>query len=210
MYPPPYYKEKDRAVLIAFMREHPFVIVSGSDGDNKPVATHIPLLPEEKDGKLFLYGHVQRRTDHQLAFEQNPRVLAIFTGPHAYISASWYTNPQMASTWNYMTVHASGTLRFLDDAALLDLLAKTTNHFEQTPQSPALVEKMPEEYVSRMMKAIVAFEIEVTALDNVFKLSQNRDRASYGQIIARLEEQGGEATLVAAEMEKRRLQLFKE
>jgi transcriptional regulator len=68
---------------------------------------------------------------------------------------------------------------------------------------------MPQEYLSRMMKAIVAFEIEVTALDNVFKLSQNRDKVSYGQIIDRLKEQGGEPALVAAEMEKRREDLFK-
>ncbi len=210
MYQPSYFVEKDRDSVLAFMQEHPFVILSGIDSSNKPVATHIPLLVEEKEGKLYLYGHVQRKTDHQLAFAANPQVLAIFTGPHTYISASWYANPQNASTWNYMAVHAAGTLRFLEDAALLDILAKTTTRFEQDAASPALVEKMPEEYVSRMMKAIVAFEIEVTSLNSTFKLSQNRNKADYRHIIARLAAQGGEAALVAAEMEKRGSQLFKD
>jgi transcriptional regulator len=124
MYNPAYVKEKDKDAVVAFMRQYPFVILTGCDSNNRPVATHIPILIEEKEGKLFLYGHVQRKTDHHLALEHNPQVMAIFAGPHAYISASWYTNHQVASTWNYMSVHAAGTLRFLDDNGLLDILTK--------------------------------------------------------------------------------------
>jgi len=210
MYQTPYFKEKDHQAVLDFMRKHSFAMLTGCDAGSRPVATQVPLLVEEKEGKLFLYGHIKRKTDHHLAFEQNPRALALFTGPHAYISASWYTNQQNVSTWNYMSVHAGGTLRFVDDAALLDIITRTTTHYEQDAASPALVEKMPEEYLSRMMKAIVAFEIEVTSLESVFKLSQNRNKADYGQIIARLAAQGGEAALVAAEMEKLGSQLFKD
>jgi transcriptional regulator len=210
MYPLPYFKEKDISVVKQFMKEHPFVLLSGCDANNQPVASHIPLLLEEKEGKLFLYGHIMKQTDHHKAFVDNPNVLAVFWGPHAYISASWYVNKEIASTWNYMTVHAKGVLTFLDDAALLDILAKTTAHFENNPQSPSLVEKIPTDYVEKMMKAIVAFEIEVTHLDNVFKLSQNRDKESYERIIPKLKEQGGEPALIAAEMEQRSSQLFKD
>jgi transcriptional regulator len=209
MYNLPYFKENDLAVIKQFMRQNPFAILCGCNINNKPVATQVPLLLEEKEGKLFLCGHVQRKTDHQLAFEQNQNVLAIFTGPHTYVSASWYSNPQTASTWNYMAVHAKGILCFLGDDELLDILSKLTSHFENDIHSPALVEKMPEEYVQKMMKAIIAFEIEVTHLDNVFKLSQNRDEKSYHNIITELEKQDDASKQVASQMKERTPQLFK-
>ena len=209
MYSLPYFKEKDIAVVKEFMQQNSFVILCGVDANNKPVATQVPLLIIEKEGKLFFHGHVQRKTDHQLAFAQNNNVLAIFTGPHTYVSASWYANPQTASTWNYISVHAKGLLTFLDDNLLLDILTKTTAHFENDMHSPALVEKMPQEDVQKMMKAIIAFEIEVTHLDNVFKLSQNRDEKTYHNIINKLEEQNGDPKKVAEEMKERADQVFK-
>ena len=208
MYNLSYFKEKDIAVVKQFVKANPFAFITGCDANNQPVATQVPLLVEERDEKLFLLGHVQRKTDHQLAFEQNPHALAVFTGPHSYVSASWYTNKQTASTWNYVSVHAKGTLKFLDDAALLALLSRLTAYFENNPHSPALVEKMPEEYVTKLMKAIVAFEIEVTHLDNVFKLSQNHEKENFTAIADNLKVQGGQAAAIAQEMEKRRSQLF--
>lgn len=208
MYNFSYFKEKDLTIVKQFMKANPFALITGCDANNQPVATQIPLLLEERDEKLFLLGHVQRKTDHQLAFEQNPYALAVFTGPHTYVSASWYTNPQVASTWNYISVHAKGVVKFLDDAALLTLLSRTTALFENDATSPALVEKMPEEYVSKMIKAIVAFEMEITHLDNVFKLSQNRDKESYNTIVDKLKDQGGQAADIAKEMVQREEQLF--
>jgi transcriptional regulator len=210
MYSFPYYKENDFEIVKQFMRTNPFVLLTGVNANHEPVATQVPVLLEERDSQLFLIGHVQRKTDHQLAFEQNPNALAIFTGPHTYVSASWYTNPQTASTWNYMSVHVKGKLTFLGESELLNILSRTTAHFENDTHSPALLEKMPEEYVSKMMKAIVAFEIAVTDIGHVFKLSQNRDKESFNNIIPKLKEQGGEAAEIAAEMEKRSSQLFKE
>jgi transcriptional regulator len=210
MYNLPCFNEKDPAVVLQFLRHHPFAFLCGCDVGNKPVATQVPLLVEEREGKLFLRGHIQRETDHHLAFEHNPHVLALFTGAHSYVSASWYTDKTTASTWNYMTVHAKGIIRFLDEHALLQLLTKLTAHFENDPASPSLVEKMDKGYVDKMMKAIVAFEIEITGTDNVFKLSQNRDRESYHNIIPQLEAQGGGAAVIAAEMEKRSGDLFGE
>ena len=208
MYNFSYFKETDIAIVKQFMRQNPFAVLTGCDANNHPVATQVPLLLEEKNEKFFLYGHVQRKTDHHLAFEQNPNALALFTGPHTYVSASWYTNHQTASTLNYITVNEKGALKFLDDNALLSILSKTTALFENNTDSPSLVEKMPEEYVSKMMKAIVAFEMEVTHLDNVFKLSQNREKQSYDNIIPHLEARGGEAAAIAKEMEARSSQLF--
>lgn len=210
MYSFSYFKEKDIALVKQFMQSNSFALLTGCDADNHPVATQVPLLLEERAGKLFLLGHIQRKTDHHLAFEQNPNVLAVFTGPQTYVSASWYSNPQVASTWNYIAVHAKGPMQFLGEAALLNILTRTTALYENNANSAALVEKMPVEYVSKMMKAIVAFEIEITHLDNVFKLSQNRDKETYANIVDKLQAQGGQAADLAQQMQQRRSQLFNE
>ncbi len=209
MYSLPYFKEKDFGVVKEFMHQNPFVILCGCDSDQHPVATHVPLLIKETKEKLFLYGHVMRQTDHHLAFLKNPNVLAVFTGPHTYVSASWYSNPKQASTWNYMTVHAKGVLGFLEENDLLDILQKTTAHFENNKDSPSLFEKLPADYIERLKKAIIAFRIEVTGIDNVFKLSQNRDEKSYHNIIEHLQKGNEVSSQLASEMEQRKSQLFK-
>lgn len=208
MYKLPYFQEKDREKVLEFIRQHPFAFVCGADTENKPVATQIPVFIEERDGRLFLSGHIMRNTDHHKAFAANPNVLAVFTGAHSYVSASWYTEQQTASTWNYMSVHARGTMRFLDEQALLAVLKQTTNHFEGGSHSPASFENLPPEYVQRLSKAIVAFEVAVDSLENVFKLSQNRDRQSFENISSQLQQQGGDGAVLAAEMNSRKEQLF--
>jgi transcriptional regulator len=210
MYSLPYFKEEDPDVVVAFMKQHPFVTVCGSDAAGKPVATQIPVLIRENEGRLVLHGHIMKNTDHHKAFLQNPEVLAIFTGPHTYVSASWYTNPQQGSTWNYMTVHAKGQLQFMDEAALLNLLQELTAHFENNDQSPSLFEKLPDEYINRLSKAIIAIEITVQETENVFKLSQNRDETSYRNIMEKLRTQDEDAQQIAQEMEKRASRLFRQ
>jgi transcriptional regulator len=152
---------------------------------------------------------MMKKTDHHLAFLQNPHALAVFTGPHTYVSASLYSNPQQGSTWNYMSVHAKGVLQFTGQQELFDILKRTTSHFENNTESPSLFEKLPPEYIEKMAHAIVAFEIEVTSIDNVFKLSQNRDEESYHSIINKLQQSDVDSRYIAAEMEKRTSQLFK-
>ncbi len=208
MYKLPYFIEKDPAVVLQFIKDHPFAFLSGCDVEHKPVVTQIPVFIDERDGKLFLSGHIMKNTDHHKAVSENPNVLAVFTGAHSYISASWYTNKEQASTWNYMTVQARGVLKFTDEAALLNILKRTTDHFENDPASGANFDDLPKEYVQRLSKAIVAFEIEVTALENTFKLSQNKGKDDYHSIIEKLREQGGDGLIIATEMEKRTSQLF--
>src|SRR5688572_5909615 len=130
MYNIPHFKVDDQKEVIDFMHQHSFITLCGCDENNQTVATHVPVLIEERDGKLFLVGHVMRQTDHHKAFIYNNKVLAIFSGAHTYVSASWYTNKQQASTWNYMTVHAKGSLSFLNEEALVDVLTRTTAKYE--------------------------------------------------------------------------------
>ena len=176
--------------VLAFMKAHPFITLCGVDENNAPVATHLPVIFEERDGKIYLLAHAMRKQDHTVAFTQSPNVLAIFSGENAYISASWYGTKNVASTWNYKAVHAKGLVRFLDDKGLYDLLVKLTNHFEGTTESPAAVKHMDEKYIVDNMKAIVAFEIELTDIKHVFKLSQNRNEADKEKIAEALTANG--------------------
>lgn len=209
MYHLPYYVEKDPGIVTDFIKAHPFATLTAVDANGYPVATQVPLLIREEAGKMFFRGHIMRQTDHHKALEQNPNVLAIFTSPHTYVSASWYSDPRQGSTWNYITVQAKGVLRMLDEASLIGILRETTTQFENNEQSPASFDQLPDAYVQRLSKAIIGFEIEVVELNNVFKLSQNRDEASYHQIIHRLQEGDAPAQWIAAEMQRRTSQLFK-
>jgi len=208
MYDLPHYKEKNHEEIIQFMKDYPFVFITGSDEANKPVATQIPVFIDVKDGKYFLTGHIMRNTDHHKAFEQNKNVLAVFTGPHTYVSATWYTKP-VGSTWNYMSVHAKGTIRFGDTNELISILKRLSLHYENNNASSATVfDNLPAEYTERMMKAIVPFEIEINDLQHVFKLSQDRDEKSYDNIIKQLKQKDGDAKTIAAIMEKRKSKVF--
>jgi transcriptional regulator len=207
MYNLPYFKEKDQKVVLEFIHQHPFAFIAGSN-DDKPEATQIPVFIEERNNKLFMTGHMMKQTDHHKAFEKNPNVLCVFTGNHTYVSASWYADPHQASTWNYMSVHVKGKLRFMDDNSLIEVLKKTSLHFENNDhQSPTVFDNLPDDYKNKLMKAIIAFEVEVESIDNVFKLSQNRDKESYHNIIEKLEMQDADGKAIAKEMRKRAEQM---
>lgn len=209
MYSFSYFKEKDKQTILDFIEEYPFAFLTGSHLTGKQVATQIPVLYEERNGYLFLQGHIMRNTDHHKAFNENPNALVVFTGPSTYVSASWYSNPHIGSTWNYMSVHISGQVKYMTSDELVALMKKFTLKFEKNNiNSPTIYDNLPEPFLSKMMPAIVGFEIKADTIDNVFKLSQNRDEKSYQNIISELEEQGGNSALIAKEMKKRQLELF--
>ena len=209
MYNLSYFKEKERHVIMEFLCDHPFALLTGSFADGKQAATQVPMLVEEREDKLYLHGHIMRKTDHHKAFLENPEVLALFTGPHCYVSASWYTNPHMGSTWNYMSVHLRGRIKFTGEQELIELLRKLTLRFEDNKKdSPTIYDNLPKDWLKKMLPAIVSFEIEVEKMENVFKLSQNRDPESYENIIHELDKKGGDSALIAAEMKKRAEDLF--
>jgi transcriptional regulator len=202
MYKFSYYTEQDDEKVIAFMKENAFALITGT-GEKYPVATQIPLHIKVVDGKIFLEGHMMRKTDHHLAFEKNSNVLVLFTGAHCFVSANWYTDPSIGSTWNYMTVHAKGKISFVDEAATAQMVKALSDRYVGT-QSAASFDSLSKDYINHMVKAIVGFSIEVESLDNVFKLSQNRDEASQKNIIEQLKKRGdGNSIAVAEEMERR-------
>lgn len=209
MYNLPYHKEKNPQVIKAFIAQYPFAFLTGCNSNNEPIATQVPMFMEERNGKKVLMGHMMKHTDHHKAFLQNKNVLVVFTGRYTYVSGTWYSNPYTASTWNYMSVHAKGQIRFLAAAALEEMLRKTSLHFEaNNSQSTTVFDNLPSAFKQRVMHAIVAFEIDVMEMDNVFKLSQDRDYVSYQNIIKQLEQQDVDGQVIAAEMKKRTKELF--
>lgn len=209
MYPDKNFKDSNRESVFAFINRYPLALVTACTAHDAPVATHIPMLLVERDGATFLQGHIMRRTDHYKAFVKKPNALAVVNGPNAYVSARWYSNPQMGSTWNYMAVHVQGSLTMLSDEGLKDFMQRFTAHFEADyPDAPTRYEHLPKPYLEAMMPAIAGIEIKIDRVDHVFKPSQNRDEPSYLNIIKELHNVGGMSHLVAVEMEQRMAQVF--
>ncbi len=183
MYIPSFNKFEDSYEVIAFMKRYSFsTIVSVKDG--LPVATHLPFLVEEIDGKIILKSHFAK-ANPQGHDSIGTKVLVIFTEPHAYISPKNYEKTESVPTWNYLAVHAYGTcvsLESEDDKAAL--LKATINNFDTNYLHQW--DSLPDDYKKKMMKGIVAFEIVVDDLQAKAKLSQNRSEVEQANIIASL------------------------
>jgi transcriptional regulator len=209
MYNLPRHKENDKLVINEFIGQYPFAFLTGCDIENRPIATQVPLFIENKDGRKILRGHIMKDTDHHKAFSHNENVLAVFTGKHTYVSGTWYSNPNTASTWNYMSVHVKGIVRFLNSDELVDILRMTSLYFEgKNQQSTTVFDNLPLAFKQKALGLIVGFEIEINEIDTVFKLSQDRDAESYQNIIMKLKEQDESGRVIAQEMEKREKDLF--
>jgi transcriptional regulator len=200
MYNIPHFKAKEHQEVLDFMQANPFVIICGIDQAGFPVATQVPVLLTIKEDKIIISGHIMRKQEHSNAFEKNNKVLVIFSGPSAFVSANWYTTKNMGSTWNYQSVQAKGNLEIKDEKHLYNLLEKLTLHFEKDANSPTQVKNLSAEYMEQNMKAIYSFDIMVSNLQHVFKLSQNRDKASKDSIHAELSKGDAACKHMAAAM----------
>lgn len=196
LYVPPHFRVDDPERLFEFVERNAFatLVTAGSGGLH---VSHIPFVPErDAGGKVRLLGHVARANAHWEALEAADHVLAIFNGPHAYVSPGWYQNHPSVPTWNYAVVHAHGRARLLEEAELHELLMRLSSTYETGREKPWRMSELPADFVSTMLRAIVGFEIEVERLEGKFKLSQNRP-AEVPRVISELER---EAPAVAALM----------
>jgi transcriptional regulator len=203
MYLTNHFSTAEQADILAFIESNSFATICGMGSDGFPVATHVPVMIEMRENRLFLQAHIMRKQAHTIAFEQNEKVLAIFNGPHAYVSAQHYEPQNTASTWNYSAVHANGIIRFLGDAELYSMLKNLTAKYEKDPASPSQMKHMSDDYIQSNMKAIVAFEIEVTQLQHVFKWSQNKPTHIQDKIVESLANGSIENQIAANEMKIR-------
>ena len=192
LYIPPHFRQDDPDALYSFMERHAFgtLVSTGPKGLH---VSHIPFLPEREGARVRLLGHVARGNAQWEALEGARDVLAIFHGPHAYVSPGWYQNHPAVPTWNYAVVHAHGRARLMDEAELHDLVVRLSNTYEAGRPKPWKATELPADFVSNLLKAIVGFEIEVERLEGKFKLSQNRP-AEIPRVIEALEREGEGAT----------------
>ncbi|MBE0547058.1 MAG: FMN-binding negative transcriptional regulator [Rubrivivax sp.] len=181
MYLPPHFEQHDPAALHALMREHPLAALVSS-GPGGLTADHVPLQFDPAAGEYgTLLGHVARANPLWRVAAGTP-VLALFSGPQAYVSPSWYPSKAAAHkvvpTWNYAVVHAHGVLEAVDDAPWLRaLVGRLTDHHEAPRPAPWSVDDAPADYIQQMLRAIVGIRIPVTRLVGKWKVSQNRSQA---------------------------------
>ena len=207
MYAPNRYRVDDPATIDAFLRTHGFAtLITIAAGE--PTATHLPLeLAIDAEGKRILEGHFARANPHWKAIEPGSRALAVFLGPHAYVSPTWYDHENVP-TWNYQAVHCSGPIELVHDPAeLLAMVRRLSLHYEPDgPLAPAGeafdVDRMTPRLREAELRGIVGFRVRVEKVEAAFKLSQNRDAANLERIVAKLRERGDEASrAIAAAME---------
>ena len=207
MYIPRRYEENDKATILSFMKENSFaILVSVKDG--LPLATHLPLAVEQNtDGEDVLVGHISRGNDQKNTFADGVKVLCIFPGPHAYISPRWYTQLNVP-TWNYISVHAYGTMRMIEGEQLKAALSRLMRNFEQHMPEPVKLEDIPEKVFHDDFRGIIGFEIRIDELQAASKLSQNRDEHSFRNVIINLQQGDGLSKQVASAMEQKISHLF--
>jgi transcriptional regulator len=190
VYLPPAFTEARPEVLIAHIERHDFGLLI-NHGPAGLVASHIPFLVEREDDGLHLIGHLARPNPQVAELSDGGEVLAIFSGPHAYISPGWYASGPAVPTWNYVDVHAYGTLRLIDDVDWLRIvLRRLSDRHEARSAEPWKMQDLPEPYVSGMMKGIIGLDITVGRLEGKYKLSQNRPAADRPRIATALEQRG--------------------
>lgn len=202
IHPPKYYKNENLDSVREFINKNGFAILI-SQVDGKPWATHIPLLlDKDVNDKDILIGHISRANSQWKDFDANEEMLVVFSGPNAYVSASWYDHENVP-TWNYIAVHVYGRIHIIEGEFLIQQLSKLVDKYESDMQRPVKVDKMSKEFVESQIKGIVGFEIEITDIQAVMKLSQNRDDKNYDRVINGLEQKGDINSLEIARLMKK-------
>ena len=174
MYIPPSFRIDDASKLSAFMDSHSFATLVTSD-DGVPFATHLPVRHYcGDDGCTTLVSHMARANPQWKHFSAASEILTIFSGPHAYVSPTWYATDHAVPTRNYAAAHVYGAPTVLDDHDRIVAVLADTTHFYERSFSRPWPGILPDEFRDKLIDAIVAFEIRVTRIEGKFKLSQNR------------------------------------
>lgn len=185
MFIPNYYKNEDIDAVKGFLHENSFgILISQVNG--KISGTHIPMeLDVDENGADILVGHIAKANPQSKNLIDNEEILAIFNGPHSYISSSWYEKENVP-TWNYIAVHVYGKVKIIEGEALLESLKKLVNKYEKNSENPVSVEKMSSRTL-RQINGIVGFSIKINEIQAAYKLSQNRTATDYHNITEELE-----------------------
>jgi len=205
MYLPKEFREEQVPVLHEAIRQAALgtLVTLGADGLE---ASHVPMLLDAEAGPYgTLTGHIARANRQWRRVDGGVAALAVFLGPEAYVSPGWYATKQQTGrvvpTWNYVAVHASGALRFFDEAEqLLALVTRLTRTHEAARPAPWAVTDAPPDFVQAMLKGIVGFELRIERLEGKWKLSQNRPAEDRTGVIDGLRREGGDDKAAMAEL----------
>jgi transcriptional regulator len=195
MYTPKSFQVTDLEQISSFMQKNNFATLVSWDGGH-PIASHLLFeVVIGNSGEFTLNSHLARANDQWRTFTPENEVLVIFGGNHAYISPRWYSQAGNVPTWNYLAVHAYGTVSIVDDQDdLYGILSRLVDRYESN--SGAIPEyhldTLPKELVIEKMKGVVGLRIRLTRLEAKFKLSQNRSRPERENVIIELEKRGDE------------------
>ncbi|WP_210610080.1 FMN-binding negative transcriptional regulator [Priestia flexa] len=205
MYIPKYYMIQDEDSVYKIINQYGFgTLFSHHNGE--PCATHLPLNLNKEEKTL--YGHLARANE-QWKDAVDQQVLAVFQGPHSYISPSWYETNQAVPTWNYVAVHVYGQLEIIKDQhTIFELLKNSVEKYEK-PESTYQLKGVDANLVEGLSKGIVAFKIHITKMEAQAKLSQNHSVERRKRVIQHLEESGRIDSIQVAELMKSTLSLKK-
>jgi transcriptional regulator len=185
MYIPASFAESNPAELHEFIERHSFGMLVSQQG-GQLVASHLPILLDRKSSpRGCLYGHMAR-ANPQWRDADGTEVLMIFSGPHAYISPSWYETDNIVPTWNYVAVHAYGRFHAIEDQlALVEIVRDSVDFFERGLPRPWTLEESHED-LERRLRMVVGFRIDLTRLEGKWKLGQNHSAARRQKVIQAL------------------------
>jgi len=179
MYLPSAFRQDDLAELHAQILHNPFALLT-SAGSEGVQASHLPMLLEPDESEFgTLYGHFARANPHWRDLQHGAEALAVFSGPHAYVSPSWYASKaehgKVVPTWNYIAVHARGSVELIEEPErLLQIVSHLSDRHEADRPQPWAVSDAPRKYLDAMLRAIVGFALPIRRLEGKWKLSQNR------------------------------------
>jgi len=182
MYLPASFRQDDLGKLHRQIRATPFALLT-SAGTDGVQASHLPLLLEPDEGEFgTLYGHFAKANPHWRDLHSGVEVLAVFSGPDAYISPSWYPakaeHGKVVPTWNYIAVHARGPVQLIEEReSLLRIVSRISDLHEAGRPQPWAVSDAPRDYLDVMLRAIVGFALPIRRLEGKWKLGQNRSAA---------------------------------
>ena len=200
MYVPKMFKVTDLEEIYAFIEANSFATLVTTE-KGKPIATHLPLEMKKQGEDYYLTGHLAYGNRQWRTFDTE--VLAIFQGPDAYISSSWYEQEEVP-TWNYQAVHVYGQAIIIEKKELIEDLTIMLTKYEENREHPVLWDTLSSELLEKELKGIVGFKIKVNEIQAAYKLSQNRNKKDFRNIIEQLRYEGNQKSeQIANEMDKR-------
>lgn len=199
MYIPEHFKETNPERISTLIEGYPFgMLVTAPDG--APFVSHLPFLFERSAGSQGkLLGHMARANPQWQHFAEGSEVLAVFQGPHAYVSPSWYSSPGVP-TWNYAVVHLRGKPRLIEGESELEALVEQLTHIHESHMPSSWKPNLTGERRSKLLNMIVGFEIEITQIQGKFKLSQNRPLKDQQRVVEELSQSNNQTDTAVAKL----------